>query len=50
MISRADLGRLVPLDGPVPAKTFVIEVHADDPTAYLDELAPHGVEPTDDAD
>ncbi|MGH3404694.1 MAG: hypothetical protein ACRDRJ_19650 [Streptosporangiaceae bacterium] len=49
MISRSDLGRLVPLDGPVPAKTFVIEVHADDPSAYLDELAPHSVEPTDDA-
>lgn len=49
MISRSDLGRLVPLDGPVPAKTFVIEVHADDPAAYLDELAPHSVEPTDDA-
>jgi hypothetical protein len=49
MISRADLGQLVPLDGPVPAKTFVIEVHTDDSAAYLAELAPHSVQPTDDA-
>lgn len=49
MISRSDLGGLVPLDGPVPAKTFVIEVHADDTQAYLGELAGDRVEPTDDA-
>jgi hypothetical protein len=49
MISRSDLGWLVPLDGSVPAKTFVIEVHTDDPAAYLAELAANAVEQTDDA-
>jgi len=49
MIGRSDLGGLVPLDGPVPAKTFVIEVHTDDPAAYLGELASYGAEPTGDA-
>lgn len=49
MIGRSDLGRLIPLDGTVPAKTFVIEVHADDPATYLGELASGGVEPTSDA-
>jgi hypothetical protein len=49
MISRSDLGTLVPLDGPVPAKTFVVEVHTDDPPAYLADLAADPVEPTDDA-
>jgi hypothetical protein len=49
MISRSDLGTLVPLDGPVAAKTFVIEVHTDDPPAYLADLAAGYVEPTDDA-
>jgi hypothetical protein len=49
MISRSDLGTLVPLDGPVAAKTFVIEVHADDPSAYLADLTGDRVEPTDDA-
>jgi hypothetical protein len=39
MINRSDLGRLVPLDGSVPAKTFVVEVHTDDPAAYLTQLA-----------
>ncbi len=49
MIDRSDLGRLVPLDGPVPAKTFVLEVHTDDPAAYLLEIGAGHVEPTDDA-
>ncbi|HMH91924.1 MAG TPA: hypothetical protein VK586_12680 [Streptosporangiaceae bacterium] len=49
MISRSDLSRLIPLDGSVPAKTFVIEVHTDDPPTYLEEIAPGGVEPTEDA-
>ncbi len=49
MISRSDLGRLVPLDGPVPAKTFVLEVHTEDPLAYLNEIGTDNVEPTDDA-
>ena len=49
MISRSDLGRLVPLDGSVPAKTFVLEVHAEDPLAYLNEIGADNVEPTDDA-
>ena len=50
MISRSDLSRLVPLDGSVPAKTFVIEVHAGDALAYLSDIAgPECVEPTNDA-
>lgn len=50
MMTRADLARRVPLDGAVPAKSFVIEVHADDPPAYLGEVAGRGnVEPTEDA-
>jgi len=49
MIGRSDLASLIPLDGPVPAKTFVVEVHTDDQAAYLAELAPSGVEPTGDA-
>ena len=50
MTSRSDLSRLVPLDGPVAAKSFVLEVHTDDPVAYLGEIAGvHNVEDTDDA-
>ncbi len=50
MITRADLAGRVPLDGAVPAKSFVIEVHTDDPPAYLNEIAGRGnVEPTQDA-
>lgn len=49
MISRSDLDRLVPLDGPVAAKTFVIEVHTEDPAAYLADLAADRLEPTHDA-
>lgn len=50
MISRSDLSRLVPLDGSVPAKTFVLEVHTDDALAYLSDIAgPEYVEPTSDA-
>jgi hypothetical protein len=50
MTSRSDLSWLVPLDGAVPAKSFVLEVHTDDPHAYLTEIAGRGnVEDTDDA-
>src|SRR6266851_2263553 len=50
MIDRSDLGRLVPLDGSVPAKTFVVEVHTDDPSAYLGEIGgADRVESTSDA-
>src|SRR5260370_41709665 len=50
MTSQSDLSRMVPLDGAVPAKSFVLEVHADDPHAYLVEIAGRGnVEDTDDA-
>jgi hypothetical protein len=41
---------MVPLDAAVPAKSFVLEVHTDDPHAYLAEIAGRGnVEDTDDA-
>jgi hypothetical protein len=50
MTTRADLALRVPLDGAVPAKSFVVEVHADDPAEYLSEVAGSGnVEPTEDA-
>ncbi len=50
MMTRADLARRVPLDGVVPAKSFVLEVHTDDPPGYLSEIAGRGnVEPTQDA-
>jgi hypothetical protein len=49
MMNRADLARRVPLDGAVPAKSFVLEVHTDDPPGYLSEIAGLGnVEPTKD--
>jgi hypothetical protein len=50
MTTRADLSRNIPLDGPVPAKSFVLEVHTDDPRSYLAEIAGQGnVEDTQDA-
>jgi hypothetical protein len=50
MTTRADLSHKVPLDGTVPAKSFVLEVHTDDPHAYLAEIAGEGnVEDTQDA-
>src|SRR5258708_28902446 len=50
MTGRSDLSRWVPLDGATPAKTFVLEVHADDAAEYLTEIAnPYAVDPTDDA-
>jgi hypothetical protein len=50
MMTRADLARQVPLDAAVPAKSFVVEVHTEDPAAYLSEIAGTGnVEPTQDA-
>jgi hypothetical protein len=50
MTSRSDLSAKVPVDGNVPAKAFVLEVHTDDPDAYLAEIAGRGnVQDTDDA-
>jgi hypothetical protein len=50
MTGRSDLSQKVPVDGTVPAKSFVLEVHTDDPHAYLAEIAGKGnVEDTDDA-
>ena len=50
MTSRSDLSTKVPVDGSVPAKSFVLEVHTDDPDAYLAEFAGRGnVQGTDDA-
>src|SRR6266566_392991 len=50
MTSRSDLSQRVPLDGTVPAKSFVLEIHTDDPLAYLAEIAGKGnIEDTDDA-
>ena len=49
MTSRSDLSVKVPVDGSVPAKAFVLEVHTEDPDAYLTEIAGRGnVEGTDD--
>ena len=39
MTSRSDLSTKVPVNGSVPAKAFVLEVHTDDPDAYLAEIA-----------
>jgi hypothetical protein len=50
MTSRSDLSAKVPVDGSVPAKAFVLEVHTDDPDAYLAGIAGRGnVQDTDDA-
>lgn len=50
MINRSDLPRLIPMDGPGPAKTFVLEVHTDDPPAYLADIGgSRFLQATDDA-
>jgi hypothetical protein len=50
MTSRSDLPGMLPLDGGAAAKSFVLEVHTDDPPAYLADMAGRGnVEDTDDA-
>lgn len=50
MISRSDLSQYVPLDSAVLAKSSVLEVHAEDPLAYLSDIAGRGnVEQTGDA-
>lgn len=50
MISRSDLSELVPLDSSTPARSFVLEVHAEDPITYLRDIADGGsVEETGDA-
>ena len=49
MSARASLARYLPMDSSVPLKTFVIEVHTDEPESYLEDLAGrHNVEPTAD--
>ncbi len=49
MTGRSDLSRHIPLDTAVPAKTFVLEVHAADPLAYLSAIAhPDKVDGTED--
>jgi hypothetical protein len=48
--TRSDLARRLPLDGAVPAKSFVIEVHTDDPSEYLIQIAgANNVQATEDA-
>ncbi len=50
MTGRSDLSRQLPLDGTTPAKTFVLEVHADNAEDYLNQIADRfAVEPTEDA-
>jgi hypothetical protein len=50
MVSRSDLAERVPLDAGVAAKSFVLEVHTDDASSYLSEIAgPGNVAGTQDA-
>jgi hypothetical protein len=42
MSSRADLSRFLPMDSSLPLKTFVLEVHTDEPEVYLEDLAGRG--------
>ena len=51
MTTRLDVSRHLQLSPGAPTKTFVLDVHADDPATYLAELAGQAdtVEPTDDA-
>jgi hypothetical protein len=50
MTTRSELSVRVPVDGSVPAKAFVLEVHTDNPDAYLADIAgPGNVQATDDA-
>lgn len=49
MTSPSVLSVKIPADGNVPAKAFMLEVHADDPGAYLAEIADRGnAQDTDD--
>jgi hypothetical protein len=50
MITRADMGRTLTLSPSVPTKSFVLEVHTEDPAGYLDDLVgASNVEQTQDA-
>lgn len=50
MTTRADMAASLSLDPSLPAKTFVLEVHTDDPAGHLTTLVgAKAVEPTDDA-
>lgn len=50
MTARADLATSLRLEPAAPTKTFVLEVHTDDPDAYLDDLfGPGAVSHTSDA-
>lgn len=50
MATRADMATTLALDPTSPTKTFVLEVHTDDPTAYLvDMVGRAGLEATEDA-
>ena len=50
MTTRADMGRTLALDPSAPTKTFVLEAHADDSRAFLEEIVGEkNVESTDDA-
>ncbi len=50
MSARADLAERLRLEPAAPTKTFVLEVHTDDPDAYLDDLfGPGAVSGTSDA-
>jgi hypothetical protein len=48
--TRADMGNSLALDPSTPTKTFVLEVHSDEPSAYLAELVgSKNLEATEDA-
>jgi hypothetical protein len=50
MTTRGDMAQRLSLSAGSPTKTFVLEVHTDEPIAYLADLVgSHNVEPTDDA-
>ncbi|TDV52456.1 hypothetical protein [Actinophytocola oryzae] len=50
MTTRADMGRSLALDPSSPTKTFVVEAHADQPRALLEDIVgAKNVEPTGDA-
>lgn len=50
MATRADMGSALALDPTSPTKTFVLEVHSEDPSADLaDMVGSSRLEPTDDA-
>lgn len=42
MSARADLAQYLPMNSSSPLKTFVLEVHSDEPESYLEDLAGRG--------